>query len=127
VRVARQNLLEWGLELPGIEFLRHGLNMLLEEEFLGGEWDEHIDHSNVFGDPLGDNKVEYRARSGKSVVLKLKTAPDVASGILDQYELGPYNLIVVGPPKRWLPLVHGWQRAFAEIAAARRGAGTHRR
>jgi nucleotide-binding universal stress UspA family protein len=110
VRVARQNLLEWGLELPGIEFLRHGLNMLLEEEFLGGEWDEHIDHSNVFGDPLGDNKVEYRARSGKSVVLKLKTAPDVASGILDQYELGPYNLIVVGPPKRW----RGEVRSFLE-------------
>jgi nucleotide-binding universal stress UspA family protein len=87
VRVARQNLLEWGLELPGIEFLRHGLNMLLEEEFLGGEWDEHIDHTNVFGDPLGDNKVEYRAP-----------------------ELGPYNLIVVGPPKRW----RGEVRSFLE-------------
>ncbi len=110
VRIARQNLLEWGLELPGIEFLRHGLNMLLEEDFLGGGWDEHIDHTNVFGDPLGDNKVEYRAPSGKSVVLKLKTAPDVASGILDQYELGPYNLIVVGPPKRW----RGEIRSFLE-------------
>ena len=35
------------------------------------------------------------------MVLKLKTAPDVANGILDQYELGPYNLIIMGEPSRW--------------------------
>ena len=35
------------------------------------------------------------------MVLKLKTAPDVANGILDQYELGPYNLIILGEPSRW--------------------------
>jgi nucleotide-binding universal stress UspA family protein len=34
-------------------------------------------------------------------VLKLKTAPDVASGILDQYELGPYNLMIMGEPSHW--------------------------
>jgi nucleotide-binding universal stress UspA family protein len=34
-------------------------------------------------------------------VVKLKTAPDVANGILDQYELGPYNLIILGEPSRW--------------------------
>ena len=39
--------------------------------------------------------------SGKSIVLKLKVAPDAASGILDQYELGPYNLIILGQPSRW--------------------------
>ncbi|NJM29229.1 MAG: universal stress protein [Rhizobiales bacterium] len=34
-------------------------------------------------------------------MLKLKTAPDAASGILDQYELGPYNLMILGEPSRW--------------------------
>ncbi len=101
MRAARQNMLEWGLELPGIGYLRRGLEQLLEKDFLGEEWDERIDHTDVFGDPLGDNKIEYRAPSGKSIVLKLKIAPDVSSGILDQYELGPYNLIIMGPPKRW--------------------------
>jgi nucleotide-binding universal stress UspA family protein len=101
MRAARQNMLEWGLELPGIGYLRRGLEQLLEQDFLGEEWDERIDHTDVFGDPLGDNKIEYRAPSGKSIVLKLKIAPDVSSGILDQYELGPYNLIIMGPPKRW--------------------------
>lgn len=101
MRAARQNMLEWGLELPGIQYLKRGLGQLLEKNFLGEEWDERIDHTAVFGDPLGDNKTEYLAPSGKSIVLKLKVAPDISSGILDQYELGPYNLIIMGPPKRW--------------------------
>ena len=45
--------------------------------------------------------MEYRSPEGRIVVLKLKTAPDVANGILDQYELGPYNLIIMGEPSRW--------------------------
>ena len=101
MRVARQNMLEWGLELPGIQYLKRGLEQLLEKDFLGDDWEERVDHTDVFGDPLGDNKTDYRAPSGKSIVLKLKIAPDVSSGILDQYELGPYNLIIMGPPKRW--------------------------
>ena len=101
MRAARQNMLEWGLELPGIQYLKRGFEQLMEKEYLGEEWEERIDHTDVFGDPLGDNKTEYRAPSGRSVVLKLKIAPDISSGILDQYELGPYNLIIMGPPKRW--------------------------
>ena len=42
------------------------------------------------------SEIEYRHPSGRSIVLKLKVAPDIASGILDQYELGPYNLIIMG-------------------------------
>ena len=101
MRAARQNMLEWGLELPGIQYLKRGLEQLLEQGHLGKNWEERIDHTDVFGDPLGDNKTDYVTPSGKSIVLKLKIAPDVSSGILDQYELGPYNLIIMGPPKRW--------------------------
>jgi len=101
VRVARQNMLDWGLDLPGIEYLKTGLQILDDEAHITEEWKTVSAHTDVFGDPLGDNKVEYRSPTGKSVVLKLKTAVDVASGILDQYELGPYNLIITGSPKRW--------------------------
>ena len=52
-------------------------------------------------DAAGDNKVEYKSPKGRGVVFKLKTAPDIASGILDQYELGPYNLLILGEPSRW--------------------------
>ena len=101
VRVARRNMLDWGLELPGIKYLKRGLDMLVSEEEMSEEWNAVVTHTDTWGDPLGDNKVEYRHKSGKSIVLKLKTAPDPASGILDQYELGPYNLMILGAPSRW--------------------------
>ena len=101
VRVARQNMLDWGLELPGIEYLRRGYDMLVDLGYMTKEWHSKSSHTDIFGDPLGDNKVEYRSGRRKRIILKLKTAPSVASGILDQYELGPYNLIIMGPPKRW--------------------------
>lgn len=101
VSTARHNLLEWGLELPGIKYLRQGFDMLMEQNFLGQEWKEQFSHTDIFGDPLGDNKVEYRGINGKRIILKLKTAPDVSSGILHQQELGPYNMILMGPSIQW--------------------------
>jgi nucleotide-binding universal stress UspA family protein len=101
VRVARENMLDWGLELPGVKFLKKGLDQLWDDYDLGDSWKERIAHTDVAGDPLGDNKIEYVNDDGKAIVLKLKTAPDVATGILDQYELGPYNLIIVGASGRW--------------------------
>ncbi len=101
MRVARENMLDWGLELPGIRYLKRGLELLTQNEELSDDWTAYTGHTDTWGDPLGDNKVEYRHENGKSIVLKLKTAPDVASGILDQYELGPYNLIILGAPTRW--------------------------
>ncbi len=110
VRVARRNLLEWGLELPGIKYLKRGFDMLLEQNFLGDEWVEYIGHTDVFGDPLGDNKVEYRSKTnGRRIVLKLKTAADIPSGILHQYELGPYNMILMGPHIQWTT---NWRALF---------------
>ena len=101
VRVARENMLEWGLELPGVRYLKKGLDILVDEGHMDDGWDATTAHTDVWGDPLGDNKIEYRHESGKSIVLKLKTAPDAASGILDQYELGPYNVMILGQPSRW--------------------------
>lgn len=96
VRMARENMLNWGLELPGIRYLKKGLEVLLGDRALTDEWDAETTHTARGGDPLGDNKVEYRHASGRTIVLKLKSAPDPASGILDQYELGPYDVIIVG-------------------------------
>ena len=110
VRIARQNMLDWGLELPGVEYLRRGYDMLFDLGYMTKEWRSRASHTDIFGDPLGDNKVEYRSGRRKRIILKLKTAPTVASGILDQYELGPYNMIIMGPPKRW----RGEFKAFLE-------------
>ncbi len=101
LRLARQNMLEAGFELPGVAHLKRALDMLKGEGLDVSGWQREVQNQHAWGDPAGDNKIEYRAPSGRTVVLKLKTAPDVAVGILDQYELGPYNLIIVGEPSRW--------------------------
>ncbi len=101
VRIVRENLLDWGLELPGVRYLKKGLEILTTEGRMSEDWNATTTTTVVWGDPLGDTKTEYRHESGKSIVLKLKVAPDAASGILDQYELGPYNLMIVGAPSRW--------------------------
>ena len=101
VSLARENLLNWGLELPGVEHLKRGFNMLLEYGHSAKEWDRQHAHSERWGDPVGDSKIEYRSDTNKRIVMKLKVAPDIASGILDQYELGPYNLVIIGQPTRW--------------------------
>ena len=116
VRVARENMLDWGLELPGIRYLKRGLDMLAGEDEMSVHWTAFTSHTDTWGDPLGDNKVEYRHESGKTIVLKLKTAPDAASGILDQYELGPYNLIIMGAPSHW----HGEIRSFFDASVAQK-------
>jgi len=108
VRVARQNMLDWGIELPGIQHLKYGLRILQENGIKIPKNSSNASHTDVWGDPLGDNKIEYKNKNGQTIVLKLKTAPDIATGILDQCELGPYNLIIVGPSKTW----QGKWRAF---------------
>ncbi|MBG1232283.1 universal stress protein [Aestuariivirga litoralis] len=101
VRLARQNMMESGFELPGVSHLKRALDILKAEGLDVSDWSREVQNQDAWGDPAGDNKIEYKGPTGRSVVLKLKTAPDVAVGILDQYELGPYNLIIVGAPSRW--------------------------
>lgn len=101
VRVARENMLDWGLELPGIKYLKQGLDILMELGAMGKNWRSKSFHTDIAGDPLGDNKIEYLSEDGKRIILKLKTAPDIMTGILDQWEIGKYSLIILGASERW--------------------------
>jgi nucleotide-binding universal stress UspA family protein len=117
VRVARENMLKWGLELPGIQYLKKGRDMLMEDAH-AAEWNEKSTHTEVDGDPLGDNKIEYTSAEGKTIVLKLKTATNIATGIVDQYDLGPYDLIILGSSGGWGGLAKSfWDPAVAEKVA----------
>ncbi len=101
VRLARQNMMDAGFELPGVRYLKRALEVLKEEGIDAASWPKQAETQDAWGDAAGDTKVEYRSPEGRAVVLKLKIAPDVANGILDQYELGPYNLMILGEPSRW--------------------------
>ena len=102
VQLARRNILQAGVELPGLRILRAGLEVLQEELAIDiEECETAASQMGAWGDPVGDAKVAYTCPDGREIVLKLKVSPDIASGILDQYELGPYNLIIMGEPVRW--------------------------
>ena len=100
VKLARENMLEAGLDLPGIRHLKSAKETLKACKIHVDHWPAQVGHQDAW-DAAGDNKVEYKSPKGRGVVFKLKTAPDIASGILDQYELGPYNLLILGEPSRW--------------------------
>lgn len=120
VRIARQNMLTWGLELPGITYLKKGRDILLELGAMGPDWKEEATHVDVEGDPLGDNKIEYIAKSGKEIVLKLKVAYNIPDGIVEQTEIAHYDLIILGASERWRKrkTMAFWDPAVAEKVVA---------
>ena len=99
ISVVRENLLDWGLELPGAVALRRGRELLVELGWLGRDWQAEFAHVDVQGDPLGDNAIIYSSPKGRSVVLRLLIAPSVPSGILDEAKLGEFDLLIVGMPE----------------------------
>ena len=101
VRLARQNMLDAGFDLPGVASSSRRWKSSSTRGSMSSAGTQEARHEDAWGDPLGDNKIEYRSPEGRNVVLKLKTAPDAGLGILDQYELGPYNLMILGEPSRW--------------------------
>lgn len=122
IRVARENMLKWGLELPGIRYLKKGRDLLEELGVMkDGDWHEETGHVDVEGDPLGDNKIVYTNDAGKQVVLKLKVASDIATGILEQWEIGLYDLIILSEAapeqSRAGSLAKFWDPAVADKVA----------
>lgn len=95
ISVARENLLDWGLELPGMKSLNKGRDVLVELGYLSVDWEEEYKHTDVQGDPLGDNMVVYHSDEGRHVTLKLLVSPSVARGILDQCEIEDYDIVML--------------------------------
>lgn len=95
ISVARENLLDWGLELPGMNTLNRSRDLLVELGYLSRDWEEDYKHTDVQGDPLGDNLVVYHSGDGCHVTLKLLVSPTVARGILDQCEIEDYDIVIL--------------------------------
>lgn len=95
------NLLAWGDEVPGVNYLEKGRDLLVELGILSLDWPVEAGHVSVEGDSVGDNKVVYRSEEGKVVVLKLKVATDIATGILDQTKIRDYDLVILGAADTW--------------------------
>lgn len=96
ISVVRENMLDWGLELPGMRSLKKGREILSEIGWLDKGWETEFAHADVTGDPLGDNAIVYSSPEGRSVVLRLLVAPSVAYGILDECALGDFDIVIIG-------------------------------
>lgn len=101
LRVAREKMLDWGLETPGLQYLKKGHDILVDIGYMAADRKEQFTNVDVEGDPLGDIKIEYTGRQKKKIILKLKVASGIASGILEQWELGQYDIIILGASERW--------------------------
>jgi nucleotide-binding universal stress UspA family protein len=120
-RVVRENLLEWGLELPGTKHLMKGQEILTELGMMSDDWAQQTVHVDKKGDPLGDNSIIYTSSNGKTVTLKLEVAPDIVGGILEEAEGGGYDLLIIGASERWQTGIIKtiWDPAVAQKVVAR--------
>ena len=120
-RVVRENLLQWGLELPGTKHLMKGQQILTELGLMSDDWAQQTVHVDKQGDPLGDNSIIYTSSKGKKVTLKLEVAPDIVGGILEEAEGGGYDLLIIGASERWQTGVIKtiWDPAVAQKVVAR--------
>ena len=119
VRVARENMRDWGIELPGMRYLKKGRDILVETGFMSADRREKLIHVDVDGDPLGDNTIEYIGSRKRRAMLRLKVASSIASGILEEAERVPPYLIVLGASERWRArrAMTFWDPAVAEKVA----------
>lgn len=95
VRVARENVLDWGIELPGMVHLRKARDILAEL----GEMEQATDdwqHREVSGDQAGEFTREYYTSCGGRITLKLLTASDITTAIVDEAEHFKADFIIVG-------------------------------
>lgn len=93
--IARQNMLDWGLELPGMQALERARNSLIDLGYMDEEWKSETIHRDAIGDRLGDNMIVYTSQTGAQIILKLMVSPTIARGILDECELNPYDITII--------------------------------
>ena len=95
LNLARQNMVDWGFELPGMRTLKIARDQLLEMGFLGADWAEDDIRKRAYGSDTGDSMKTYTGPDGKHIALKLMVAPTTAAGILDECELNEYDLTII--------------------------------
>jgi nucleotide-binding universal stress UspA family protein len=96
VRVARENVLDWGLELPGLRHLKAARDILLEmgqiDEGGGDAWR----YRELSGDDAGEYVRDYQNPCGGTISLRLRISPDVTTAVVDEAKRFDADVVVVG-------------------------------
>lgn len=97
LRVAREQMLGWGLELPGLKRLKKARDIFAELGEIpgqGGEWE----HRDITGDPAGEYVVSYNTPCGGIVALHLRSGTDIPGVIAEQCDIEDVDIAIVGAP-----------------------------
>ena len=121
ISVARENMLDWGLELPGTKALKAARDKLVDLGWLNEDWEKEFSNVSVAGDMLGDNITVYTSEEGRSIAMKLLVAPTIAQGILGEAEARNYDITILAKSESDGPTGLG----YIEPAVADEIAGTH--
>ncbi|PLX39932.1 MAG: hypothetical protein C0605_06900 [Hyphomicrobiales bacterium] len=96
MKIARENLLEWDIELPGLQALKVARDMLVESGFLGKEWNGEDITKKFRGTRSGDHIVKYTSKkTDQHISLIVREASSVLAGILDEGHFYEYDIIIV--------------------------------
>ena len=94
--LARENLLDWDLELPGLKSLKKARDILVESGFLGDAWEAEELQKKSRGSRLGDHVLSYVCeKTGQHIYLLVRIASSVLAGILDEAHHVDYDLVIV--------------------------------
>lgn len=96
VRVARENLLDWGIELPGMAYLRKARDILSELGGIQEEVHEEWLHKELSGDPAGEFVRDYLNPCGGIISLRLRTASDITTTVVDEAKRFKADFVIVG-------------------------------
>lgn len=96
MRVARENVLDWGLELPGMTHLNTARDILINLGQISQESSDDWRHRELSGDPAGEYIREYESPCGGTISLRMRTASDVTSAVIDEADRFDADLIIVG-------------------------------
>jgi nucleotide-binding universal stress UspA family protein len=94
--LARENMLDWDLELPGLKALKKARDILVENSFLGEEWEAEDIQKKARGSRLGNHILSYHSKkTDQHIALIVRTSSSVLAGILDEAYENMYDLVIV--------------------------------
>jgi len=98
LRVAREQMLGWGLELPGLKRLKKARDIFAELGEIPGQESVQLEHRAISGDPAGEYVVSYNTPCGGTVALHLRSGTDIPGVIAEQCDIEDVDIAIVGAP-----------------------------
>ncbi len=95
-QVARDNMMEWDLDMPGLRVLKKARDILLENGFLDEGWDSEEIEKRSRGSRTGNHTLHYTCKkTAQNINLIVREDNSVLTGIKDQVNNENYDLVIV--------------------------------